>query len=76
MAAERSTLHLKEAAWCRALRAARTACRVDLRGVSGRFLTHEGWDTGALRLGEHLAACRTGKNQNSGYALYSPDNYL
>ncbi|MFA7342661.1 MAG: AraC family transcriptional regulator [Terrimicrobiaceae bacterium] len=54
MPPDSSILHLGEASWCRALRDNRTVCRVDLRGVSGRFLTPRRWDTGTLRLNEHL----------------------
>jgi AraC-like DNA-binding protein len=49
-----SIFHLRDVSWFRALRDDQTACDVDLRGVSGRFLTPEGWDTGTLRLDEHL----------------------
>jgi AraC-like DNA-binding protein len=54
MPAAPSIHHLSESSWCRALRDDKTTCRVDLRGVSGRFLTPAGWDTGTLCLGEHL----------------------
>jgi len=47
-------LHLKTSSWCQALRDTRSVCRVDLRGLSGRFPTPAGWDSGVRRLPEHL----------------------